>query len=68
MAGAKRRFKQGGDRSGAEYLVFPAKTASAESAGPPRSLVEFNYNSPGSLPGTLNIPPDALPTELVLLA
>jgi len=31
-------------------------------------LVEFNYSAPGTLPGTLNIPEDALPTELVLMA
>ncbi|HIK45112.1 MAG TPA: magnesium/cobalt transporter CorA [Leptolyngbyaceae cyanobacterium M65_K2018_010] len=31
-------------------------------------LVDFNYSAPGTLPGTLNIPEDALPTELVLMA
>ncbi|MEY3298303.1 MAG: hypothetical protein RLZZ597_1563, partial [Cyanobacteriota bacterium] len=31
-------------------------------------IVEFNYSAPGTLPGTLNIPEDALPTELVLMA
>ena len=29
---------------------------------------DFNYNAPGAMPGTLNIPDDALPTELVLMA
>jgi magnesium transporter len=28
---------------------------------------EFNYSEPGTLPGTLNIPDDAQPTELVLI-
>jgi magnesium transporter len=31
-------------------------------------LVDFNYNLPGTIPGTLNIPEDALPTELMLMA
>jgi magnesium transporter len=31
-------------------------------------LVDFNYSAPGTLPGTLNIPDDALPTELMLMA
>jgi magnesium transporter len=31
-------------------------------------LVEFNYSAPGTLPGTLNIPEDALPTEIMLMA
>ena len=31
-------------------------------------LVDFNYNQPGTVPGTLNIPEDALPTELILMA
>ena len=31
-------------------------------------LVDFNYNLPGTVPGTLNIPEDALPTELILMA
>lgn len=31
-------------------------------------LVDFNYSAPGTLPGTLNIPDDALPTELVVMA
>jgi magnesium transporter len=30
-------------------------------------IIEFNYTEPGTLPGTLNIPDDALPTELVLI-
>lgn len=30
-------------------------------------LVDFNYSPPGELPGTLNIPDDALPTELLLM-
>ncbi len=30
--------------------------------------MDFNYSAPGTLPGTLNIPEDALPTELVLMA
>jgi magnesium transporter len=30
-------------------------------------IIEFNYTEPGTLPGTLNIPEDALPTELVLI-
>ncbi len=29
-------------------------------------LLDYNYSIPGSLPGTLNIPDDAEPTELVL--
>ncbi|XGB40913.1 MAG: magnesium/cobalt transporter CorA [Nodosilinea sp. LVE1205-7] len=66
MTGSKKRSQP--DRSGAEYQALRARTTADGSAGPPRSLAEFNYNSPGSLPGTLNIPTDALPTELVLLA
>ncbi|MGF1457765.1 MAG: magnesium/cobalt transporter CorA [Leptolyngbyaceae cyanobacterium] len=31
-------------------------------------LLDYNYASPGSLPGTLNIPDDAEPTELVLIS
>lgn len=31
-------------------------------------LVDFNYSAPGTLPGTLNIPDDALPTEVVMMA
>ncbi len=31
-------------------------------------LVDFNYDLPGSLPGTLSIPEDALPTEFILMA
>jgi magnesium transporter len=31
-------------------------------------LMDFNYDLPGSLPGTLNIPEDALPTEFILMA
>jgi magnesium transporter len=30
-------------------------------------IIEFNYTEPGALPGTLNIPDDAQPTELVLI-
>jgi len=30
-------------------------------------LLDYNYDLPGSLPGTLNIPDDAEPTELVLI-
>ncbi|MGF1568911.1 MAG: magnesium/cobalt transporter CorA [Nodosilinea sp.] len=30
-------------------------------------MVDFNYMPPGSMPGTLNIPDDALPTELLLI-
>ena len=30
-------------------------------------IIEFNYTEPGTLPGTLNIPEDALQTELVLI-
>lgn len=30
-------------------------------------MVDFNYTQPGTLPGALNIPDDALPTELVLI-
>jgi magnesium transporter len=29
--------------------------------------LDYNYSPPGSAPGTLNIPDDALPTELVLI-
>ncbi|MDB9525774.1 magnesium/cobalt transporter CorA [Oscillatoria sp. CS-180] len=32
------------------------------------SLVDYNYSLPGSAPGTLNIPDDAEPTELVLIS
>ena len=31
-------------------------------------LLDYNYDLPGSLPGTLNIPDDAAPTELVLIS
>ncbi len=31
-------------------------------------LVDFTYSAPGALPGTLSIPPDALPTELFLIS
>ncbi|WP_239112844.1 magnesium/cobalt transporter CorA [Halomicronema sp. CCY15110] len=31
-------------------------------------LLDYNYDLPGSLPGTLNIPDDAEPTELVLIS
>lgn len=31
-------------------------------------LLDYNYSLPGSLPGTLNIPEDAEPTELVLIS
>lgn len=31
-------------------------------------LLDYNYDLPGSLPGTLNIPEDAEPTELVLIS
>lgn len=30
-------------------------------------LFEYSYSPPGALPGTLRIPPDALPTELFLI-
>lgn len=32
------------------------------------TLLDYNYSSPGSAPGTLNIPEDAEPTELVLIS
>ena len=32
-----------------------------------KKLIDFNYSTPGTLPGTLNIPGDALPTELHLI-
>jgi len=31
-------------------------------------LLDYNYSLPGSLPGTLNIPEDAEPTELMLIS
>ncbi|MEO0986958.1 MAG: magnesium/cobalt transporter CorA [Cyanobacteria bacterium J06639_14] len=31
-------------------------------------LLDYNYSQPGSLPGTLNIPEDAQPTELSLIS
>lgn len=31
-------------------------------------LLDYNYDLPGSLPGTLNIPADAEPTELILIS
>ncbi len=32
-----------------------------------KKLIDFNYSTPGTLPGVLNIPDDALPTELYLI-
>ncbi len=32
------------------------------------SLLDFNYDAPGSIPGTLNIPDDAAPTELAFIS
>ncbi|PZO44840.1 MAG: magnesium and cobalt transport protein CorA [Shackletoniella antarctica] len=32
-----------------------------------KKLIDFNYSTPGTLPGALNIPDDALPTELYLM-
>ncbi|HSM82208.1 MAG TPA: magnesium/cobalt transporter CorA [Nodosilinea sp.] len=32
-----------------------------------KRLVDFSYSTPGTLPGTLSIPDDALPTELYLM-
>jgi magnesium transporter len=31
-------------------------------------LVDFSYSAPGALPGTLRIPEDALPTEMLLIS
>jgi magnesium transporter len=39
-----------------------------ESDETPIDLLDYNYSLPGSLPGTLNIPDDAEPTELVLIS
>ncbi|MBU6229437.1 MAG: magnesium/cobalt transporter CorA [Cyanobacteria bacterium REEB459] len=69
MAGSNNPSKQGkARRLAAESRNLRPRVVSSGVSELPASLVEFNYNSPGSLPGTLNIPPDALPTELVLLA
>ncbi|MGD1941806.1 MAG: magnesium/cobalt transporter CorA [Leptolyngbyaceae cyanobacterium] len=32
------------------------------------SLLDYNYDAPGSIPGTLNIPEDAEPTELAFIS
>ncbi len=40
---------------------------SQNSNSEPNDLLDYNYNLPGSMPGTLNIPHDANPTELVLI-
>ncbi len=32
-----------------------------------KKVIDFNYSTPGTLPGALNIPDDALPTELYLI-
>lgn len=53
------------------FLNEPAplnlETASAQMEEDEEDYLEFNYDLPGSAPGTLNIPDDALPTELVLI-
>ena len=43
---------------------MPAETEEDEEI----DLLDYNYDLPGSLPGTLHIPEDAEPTELVLIS
>jgi magnesium transporter len=44
-----------------------SNTLNASSREGRKRLIDFNYSTPGTLPGTLNIPSDALPTELHLI-
>lgn len=46
----------------------PSLTDEAIEEEDEEEYLDFNYSAPGAAPGTLNIPDDALPTELVLIA
>jgi hypothetical protein len=59
-----------------QFLLDPDENSEGKPQSPLQSMswdedddeiIEFNYTEPGALPGTLNIPDDALPTELVLI-
>jgi magnesium transporter len=55
-----------------QFMVDPGSGMLADILAPDHGdddddVYEFNYSQPGTLPGTLNIPDDALPTELVLI-
>ncbi|WOD40929.1 magnesium/cobalt transporter CorA [Nodosilinea sp. E11] len=52
---------------GVSRAVPPGGNSARPDAGDDE-LVDFSYSSPGALPGTLRIPPDALPTELFLIS
>ena len=59
------------DRTSSPTPTWPllAETATASDADDDSiDLLDYNYSQPGSLPGTLNIPEDAQPTELSLIS
>ncbi|MGB3136559.1 MAG: magnesium/cobalt transporter CorA [Nodosilinea sp.] len=51
----------------ADGFAAPAPLADDNDNDDDDIMADFSYSSPGSLPGTLNIPKDALPTELFLI-
>lgn len=68
MGMAKKRRQTGfGDRKGSQTGVrAPLTPHPLDDAA--IDLLDYNYSVPGSLPGTLNIPADAQPTELELIS
>ncbi len=55
------------DRALTTATTHPKLTEPTAEADP-IDLLDYNYSRPGSLPGTLNIPDDAHPTELSLIS
>jgi len=67
----KKRKRANSGQSGRTASVEPVTATSINGdrdEDDELDLLDYNYSIPGSLPGTLNIPDDAEPTELVLMS
>jgi len=68
--GRKRQLRSSKSASGtgqAVQVTLPV-LQEPENEEAEMDLLDYNYDLPGSLPGTLHIPEDAEPTELVLIS
>lgn len=61
----KRRGAKGDRGSSPAPVQLPLTEPDSDE---PVNLLDYNYDLPGSMPGTLNIPEDAQPTELELIS
>lgn len=66
MAKKQTQLKASRDRSFNSVMAHVPSVAKGDDE--PIDLLGYNYSRPGSLPGTLNIPEDAEPTELILIS